>query len=58
MSAKTWLENLKVRDHSEGLGVDLRIILKLTFREIGFGGVGWTNLAQDRGWWKASVNTV
>jgi hypothetical protein len=25
---KFWSENLKVRDHSEGLGIDGRIILK------------------------------
>jgi hypothetical protein len=29
MYAVLWLENLKGRDHSEGLGVDRRVILEL-----------------------------
>jgi hypothetical protein len=27
-------------------------------REIGWGGMEWTNLAQDRDQWRALVNTV
>jgi hypothetical protein len=34
------------RDHSEDLSVDGRIILK------------WINLAEDRGQWRALVNTL
>jgi hypothetical protein len=35
MYKKFWAENLKGREHSEGLGVDGRIILKCTLREQG-----------------------
>jgi hypothetical protein len=32
--------------------------IKMDLREIGFGDVDWINLAQDRGRWRAVVNTV
>jgi hypothetical protein len=32
--------------------------IKVDFREIGWGGMYWIRLAQDRDQWKASVNTV
>jgi hypothetical protein len=32
--------------------------IKMDIREIGFGGVKWIDLAQDKGWWWAPVNTV
>jgi hypothetical protein len=32
--------------------------IKKDLREIGWGGMDWINLAQDRGWWRAVVNTV
>jgi hypothetical protein len=32
--------------------------IKMDLREIGFGDVGWINLAQDRDRWRALVNTV
>jgi hypothetical protein len=34
----------------DGIGMDLR--------EIGWGSVDWIQLAQDRGRWRALVNTV
>jgi hypothetical protein len=30
----------------------------MDLREIGYGGMEWIDLAQDRGQWKALVNTV
>jgi hypothetical protein len=30
----------------------------MDLREIGWGSVDWIQLAQDRGWWRALVNTV
>jgi hypothetical protein len=32
--------------------------IKMDLREIGFGGVDWIHLAQDRNRWRALVNTV
>jgi hypothetical protein len=32
--------------------------IKMDFREIGGGGIDWIDLAQDRGQWKALMNTV
>jgi hypothetical protein len=32
--------------------------IKMDFREIYWGGMGWINLAQDRDQWRAIVNTV
>jgi hypothetical protein len=33
-------------------------VLELLLREIGWDGVDWIDLAQDRGQWRALVNTV
>jgi hypothetical protein len=30
----------------------------MDLREMGWGGMDWINLAQDRGRWRALVNTV
>jgi transposase len=38
-----------------GGGVDK---IKMALREIGWGGVDWTDLAQDKEQWRALVNTV
>jgi hypothetical protein len=32
--------------------------IRIVFREVGWEGVDWMHLAQDRGWWVAVVNTV
>jgi hypothetical protein len=32
--------------------------IKMYFREIGWDGVDWIDMAQDRGQWRALVNTV
>jgi hypothetical protein len=37
---------LKGRDHSEDLGLDGRINIRLAFRQIGWEGVDWFHLAQ------------
>jgi hypothetical protein len=49
--------NLNEKDHFEDLGVDGRIILKRV-KEIGREVVDWINLAQDKGEWRALLNTV
>jgi hypothetical protein len=49
--------NLMEGDHLEDVGVDGRIILKLTCERLD-GGTDWINLAQDRDRWRALVNAV
>jgi hypothetical protein len=47
-----WLENLKVRDHLECVGLgegNIRMVL----REAEWKGVDWIHLAQDRNQWQA-----
>jgi hypothetical protein len=50
--------NPEGRDHSEDQGVDGMIILKWIFSEIGFGGLNWIHLTQNRDRWRALVSTV
>jgi hypothetical protein len=33
-------------------------IIRIDLREIGWGGIGWIHLAQDRDQWRALMNTV
>jgi len=32
--------------------------IRMDIREIGWGGVDWMRLSQDRDWWRAVVNTI
>jgi hypothetical protein len=32
--------------------------VKMYLRELGWGGIDWIDLAQDKDWWRALVNTV
>jgi len=49
---KTW------KNPSEDLGVDGRIVFRMDGMEIGWEGVEWIHVAQDRGRWRALGNTV
>jgi hypothetical protein len=57
MHTKFWLENQKGKDPSGDLGIDGDNI-KMDLSEIGWKGVDWMHLAQDRDQWRAVVNTV
>jgi hypothetical protein len=50
-------EGVKERDHSEDVGVDGREILNRISGKL-CEGVDWIHLVQDRGQWRAVVNTV
>jgi hypothetical protein len=57
MYTKFWSENLKGRDHSEDLRVDVKIILERILGK--YGGKVWTGcMYQDRVQWRGLVNTV
>jgi hypothetical protein len=32
--------------------------IKMDLREVGWGSIDWIDLAQDRDWWRAVVNTA
>jgi hypothetical protein len=54
--SRFWWENLWEKGHLEDLNVDVRILRQIFNKEDG--GVGWTDLAQDRDTWPALVNAV
>jgi hypothetical protein len=45
------LEKLKKRLHSDDLGINGKINIKMDLREIGWKIVVWMHLAQDRDQW-------
>jgi len=49
-------ENLKGRDHSEDIRVDGRITLELILRGLGWEGVYYIHVAQDRDQWRPLVD--
>jgi hypothetical protein len=59
MSTKFWLESLKGRHHSEHQGISLDgDNIKMDLTEIGFEGVDWIYLAQDKDRRRPLVNTA
>jgi hypothetical protein len=40
----------------EDLGVDKRIVLKMGLQQVGWGGIDWIYLAQERDWWRVPLN--
>jgi hypothetical protein len=57
MHINYWWESQKERDHYENQHrwVDN---IKMDLREIGWGGMDWIDLVQDRDWWRVFVNIV
>jgi hypothetical protein len=53
-----WWESQKERDHWEDQVVGKVDNIKMDRREIGWYGVDWIYMAQDRDHWRALVNTV
>jgi hypothetical protein len=55
---KYWRESQKETDPWEDQNVGGWTILKWILREIGWDGVDWIDMAQDRDQWRILVNTV
>ena len=47
-----WLEDVTRRYNLEDLGVDDTIILKMDLHEVGWRGMDWIDMAQDRERWQ------
>jgi hypothetical protein len=52
-----WWLNLRERDHLEDRSLDERIILRW-IQEVGWRGMNWIDLAQNRVRWLALVNAI
>jgi len=52
-----WWGYLREGEHLEDPGIDESDI-KMGLQEVGFGGMDWIKLAQDRDRWRALVNVV
>jgi hypothetical protein len=57
MNTGYWWESRKERDQYEDQDVGGWIILKWIL-EIGWGGMGWIDMSQERDQWGALLNTV
>jgi hypothetical protein len=57
MHIRYWWESQKKRDHWEDEDVGGWAVLKWTL-EIGWDGMDWIDLVQDRDQWRAIVNTA
>jgi hypothetical protein len=53
-----WWGNQRERHHLEAPGVRLEDNIKTDLQEVGCGDMEWIELAQDKGRWRALVNTV
>jgi hypothetical protein len=53
-----WWEIQKEREHCEGKNVGGWTILKWILDKMGWYGLDWIDLAQDRDQWRIIVNTV
>jgi hypothetical protein len=53
-----WWKCQKERDHWEDQDVGGWAIIKWILREIGWDGMKWIDLAEDRDQWRALVNMV
>jgi hypothetical protein len=57
MYTEFWWGNLRERDHLEDPGLDGSNI-KVDLHDVGFGGMDWIDLAQDRDRWRVLMNAV
>jgi hypothetical protein len=57
-ATRTWVVNPEGKRPLERLRRGWADNIKMDLREIRWGGMDWIDLAQDRDYWKAFVNTV
>jgi hypothetical protein len=53
-----WWGNLRERDHLKDPGIGREDNIKMDFQAVGFGGMDWIDLAQDRDSWQALIKVV
>jgi len=53
-----WRVGLREREHLEDTGIEGRIIVKMDLQEVGWRGMNWIDLPQDRDRWRTLVNSV
>ena len=53
-----WRGEMRKKEHLEDLSIEGRVILKWIFKNVGWEGVDFIGLAQDRDRWRDLVNTV
>jgi hypothetical protein len=53
-----WWESLKEKDDLEDRGINGRLVLEWILGKIGWNGVEWIHLAQDRDQWSALVSAM
>ena len=53
-----WWGNVRERNHFQDPGIDGRDNVKMDLQEVGYGGVDWIELVEDRDRWRALVNVV
>ena len=49
---------MRERNHFQDPGIDGRDNVKMDLQEVGYGGVDWIELVEDRDRWRALVNVV
>ena len=58
MQTGFWRVGLREREHLEDTGIEGRIIVKMDLQEVGWRGMNWIDLPQDRDRWRTLVNSV
>jgi hypothetical protein len=53
-----WWRNLRERNHLEDPDIDWEDNFKMDHQEVGWGGMDWIDLAQDRVRWQELVNAL
>ena len=58
MHIEIWWGDPTERDHWEDPDVDESIYINMNLQEVGWGGINWIDVAEDRDRWRGLVNAV